>query len=233
MMKKGRYVVLSLVLLVIGFMISFSYHLTQQQKESIKITTSQWERDMKLRNELVELEEKNRKLQKELFAKQKKVMDMEKKLAEEQQAYYDMAEEAERYRIFLGKVKVKGPGVIVTLKDGQYNPSEENVNNYLVHERHVFMVVNELYAAGAEAVAVNGQRLSHRSYIVCNGPVIEIDGNQLPAPFEIAAIGDPKVLSAALELQGGIKDMLVSENIEVKIETKNEIVFNPLLSLDD
>lgn len=233
MMKKGRYVVLSLVLLVIGFMISFSYHLTQQQKESIKITTSQWERDMKLRNELVELEEKNRKLQKELFAKQKKVMDMEKKLAEEQQAYYDMAEEAERYRIFLGKVKVKGPGVIVTLKDGQYNPSEENVNNYLVHERHVFMVVNELYAAGAEAVAVNGQRLSHRSYIVCNGPVIEIDGNQHPAPFEIAAIGDPKVLSAALELQGGIKDMLVSENIEVKIETKNEIVFNPLLSLDD
>lgn len=233
MMKKGRYVVLSLVLLVIGFMISFSYHLTQQQKESIKITTSQWERDMKLRNELVELEEKNRKLQKELFAKQKKVMDMEKKLAEEQQAYYDMAEEAERYRVFLGKVKVKGPGVIVTLKDGQYNPSEENVNNYLVHERHVFMVVNELYAAGAEAVAVNGQRLSHRSYIVCNGPVIEIDGNQHPAPFEIAAIGDPKVLSAALELQGGIKDMLVSENIEVKIETKNEIVFNPLLSLDD
>lgn len=233
MMKKGRYVVLSLVLLVIGFMISFSYHLTQQQKESIKITTSQWERDMKLRNELVELEEKNRKLQKELFAKQKKVMDMEKKLAEEQQAYYDMAEEAERYRIFLGKVKVKGPGVTVTLKDGHYNPSEENVNNYLVHERHVFMVVNELYAAGAEAVAVNGQRLSHRSYIVCNGPVIEIDGNQLPAPFEIAAIGDPKVLSAALELQGGIKDMLVSENIEVKIETKNEIVFNPLLSLDD
>lgn len=233
MMKKGRYVVLSLVLLVIGFMISFSYHLTQQQKESIKITTSQWERDMKLRNELVELEEKNRKLQKELFAKQKKVMDMEKKLAEEQQAYYDMAEEAERYRIFLGKVKVKGPGVIVTLKDGQYNPSEENVNNYLVHERHVFMVVNELYAAGAEAVAVNGQRLSHRSYIVCNGPVIEIDGNQHPAPFEIAAIGDPEVLSAALELQGGIKDMLVSENIEVKIETKNEIVFNPLLSLDD
>lgn len=233
MMKKGRYVVLSLVLLVIGFMISFSYHLTQQQKESIKITTSQWERDMKLRNELVELEEKNRKLQKELFAKQKKVMDMEKKLAEEQQAYYDMAEEAERYRVFLGKVKVKGPGVTVTLKDGHYNPSEENVNNYLVHERHVFMVVNELYAAGAEAVAVNGQRLSHRSYIVCNGPVIEIDGNQHPAPFEIAAIGDPEVLSAALELQGGIKDMLVSENIEVKIETKNEIVFNPLLSLDD
>jgi len=130
-------------------------------------------------------------------------------------------------------VKVKGPGVIVTLKDGHYNPSEENVNNYLVHERHVFMVVNELYAAGAEAVAVNGQRLSHRSYIVCNGPVIEIDGNQHPAPFEIAAIGDPEVLSAALELQGGIKDMLVSENIEVKIETKNEIVFNPLLSLDD
>ena len=47
-----------------------------------------------------------------------------------------------------------------------------------------------LYISGASAIAINGQRLSHDSYILCNGPVIEIDGHQHPAPFVISAIGD-------------------------------------------
>ena len=51
--------------------------------------------------------------------------------------------------MFLGKVKVKGKGVTVTLADGDYNPNEPNINNYLVHEYHVFKVVNELYISGA------------------------------------------------------------------------------------
>ena len=53
----------------------------------------------------------------------------------------------------LGKVKVKGKGVQVTLADADYNPNEANVNNYLVHEHHVLQVVNELYISGASAIA--------------------------------------------------------------------------------
>lgn len=231
--KKGRHVILSLVFLILGFMLAFSYHLTQNENNSTNITTSQWERDMGLRNQLVQLEEKNRDLQSELFAKQQKLVEIEKKLAEEEQAYFNLAEEAEKYRIFLGKVKVKGPGVVITLEDGQYDPYGDHINNYLVHEHHIFMVINELNVAGAAAVTVNGQRLSHNSYIVCNGPVIEIDGNQHPAPFEIAAIGDPEVLTAALNLPGGVRDILVNENIEFKMEKRNEIFVNPILGLED
>lgn len=229
MKKKGRHVVLSLVFLVLGFMVAFSYHLTQNENDSIHVTSSQWERDMQLRNQIVHLEERNRQLQGQLFEKQKNLLSIEKKLAEEEHTYYEFAEEAEKYRIFLGKVKVKGPGVVVILEDGQYNPNEANINNYLVHEHHVFKVINELYVAGAAAIAVNGQRLTHNSYIVCNGPVIEIDGYQHPAPFQIAAIGEPDVLSSAINLPGGVKDMLVNENIEFTLETKNEILIDPVL----
>lgn len=209
-------------------MIAFSYQLTREN-ESDTITNSQWERDIELRNELIAQEENNRELQQELADKQEKLLQMEEELSEQEQGFFNLAEDAEKYRMFLGKVKVKGKGVTVTLADGQYDPNEENINNYLVHEHHVFNVINELYVSGATAIAINGQRLTHNSYIVCNGPVIEVDGNPHPAPFVITAIGDPEVLSAAINITGGVKDMLVNENVDFKLEENQQIVLDPIL----
>ncbi|KAB2337422.1 DUF881 domain-containing protein [Cytobacillus depressus] len=225
----GNHVVFSLVFLVLGYIIAFSYHLTQSDAEKAAITGKQWERDIELRNQLVGLEEKNRALQKEVYEKQERVREIEKEMSQEAQVYFNLAEDAEKYRMYLGKVKVKGQGVEVTLSDGDYNPNEVNVNNYIVHEHHVFKVINELYISGAQAIAINGQRLSHNSYILCNGPVIEIDGYQHPAPFVISAIGDTDVLASALNLTGGVKDSLVNENIQFTLEKKAEIMMEPLL----
>ncbi|WP_110065773.1 DUF881 domain-containing protein [Cytobacillus oceanisediminis] len=229
MKVKGNHVIFSLVFLVLGYMMAFSYHLTQGENDKSAMTGKQWERDLELRNQLVELEEKNRALQKELNEKQENVLEIEKELSQEAQVYFNLAEDAEKYRMHLGKVKVKGEGVEVTLADGDYNPDEENINNYIVHEHHVFKVVNELYISGAAAVSINGQRLSHSSYVVCNGPVIEVDGYQHPAPFVITAIGDADVLSSALNLTGGVKDTLVDENIQFTLEKNDEIIMEPLL----
>jgi uncharacterized protein YlxW (UPF0749 family) len=229
MKVKGKHVILSLVCLVLGFMISFSYHRTKSEAERSNITDQQWRRDLDLRNLIIEQEYENRKLQKELNQKQQQIVEIEKELAKEAQVFFNLAEDAEKYRMYLGKVKVKGKGITVTLDDGEYDPREQNVNNYLVHEQHVFKVVNELYISGAQAVAINGQRLTSRSYIVCNGPVIMVDGYQHPAPFVISAIGDQDVLSSAINLAGGIKDQLVNDNITVKVEKKDNIVLDPIL----
>lgn len=231
MKVKGNHVVLSLVCLVLGFIIAFSFHLTQIENQSEKrdMTDSQYEKTLALRNQLIAQEETNRNLQQELTQKQEKVQKNEKNLAKEAQVFQNLAEDAEKYRMFLGKVKVKGKGVKVTLTDGAYDPKEDNVNNYLVHEHHVFNVINELYISGASAVAINGQRLTSRSYIVCNGPVITVDGNPFPAPFVITAIGDPDVLASSINLIGGVKDQLVNDNIVVTLEKQNEIMLNPIL----
>lgn len=212
-------------------MIAFSFHLTQIENEKKKpnVSGNQWEKTITLRNQLIAQEETNRKLQKELNQKQEKVLKNEKDLSKEAQVFLNLAEDAEKYRMFLGKVKVKGKGVKITLIDGAYNPKEDNINNYLVHEHHVFKVVNELFISGAAAVAINGQRLTSHSYIVCNGPVITVDGIEHPAPFIITAIGDPDVLSSSINLSGGVKDQLVNDNIIFTLEKDNEIVLNPIL----
>lgn len=228
---KGNHVIFSLVCLVLGYLLAFSYHLTQKQIETkeTKMSDRQWNQTLTLRNQLISQEETNRRLEKELEKKQAKVLENEKDLSKETQVNYNLAEDAEKYRMFLGQVKVKGKGVKVTLSDGAYDPKEDNVNNYLVHEFHVFKVVNELYISGAAAVAINGQRLASNSYIVCTGPVIVVDGNEHPAPFVITAIGDPDVLASALNLTGGVKDQLVNDNIIFSLEKENVVEMEPIL----
>jgi uncharacterized protein YlxW (UPF0749 family) len=227
---KGKYVIITIVCLVFGYMLAFSYHLTKSQTSRTKMTSSQFERDMELRNELIAQEEKNHALKKELNQKQQQVLEIEKELSNEAQVYFNLAEDAEKYRMYLGKVKVKGKGVQVTLADSDYNPDEQNANQYIVHEHHVFHVINELYISGASAIAINGQRLSSDSYILCNGPVIEVDGQQHPAPFVITAIGDADTMASSLNLKGGVKDILVNENVEFTLERKEEIVINAILN---
>jgi uncharacterized protein YlxW (UPF0749 family) len=227
---KGRQVILSLVCLVLGFMISYSYQLTKKETSEAKITDRQWSKEYEIRNELIDQEVRNRKLQQELFDKQERVRQIEEELAkkEQEQIYFNLVEDVEKYRMFNGEIEVKGPGVKVTLEDASYAPSGEDVNNYLVHESHLFKVINELYISGAQAVAVNGKRLTHNSYLYCNGPIVTIDGNPYPAPFTITAIGDPEVLIPALNINGGINDQLVQDNIVVTIANA-EIVMEPLL----
>ncbi|WP_042356330.1 DUF881 domain-containing protein [Bacillus rubiinfantis] len=229
MKVKGNHVILSLVSLVLGFMIAFSYHLTNTENEQPKLTDQQYKQTLELRNKLIEQEEENRRLQKELSQKQVEVQLNEKEFAKEAQVFSNLAEDADKLRLYLGKVKVKGNGVKITLSDGAYNPNDENVNNYIVHESHVFKVVNELYISGAAAVAINGQRLSSHSYIVCNGPVITVDGVPHPAPFEISAIGDPDILASSLNLTGGVKDQLVNDHIIFKLEKVDQLIFHPIL----
>ncbi|MGE8079298.1 DUF881 domain-containing protein [Peribacillus loiseleuriae] len=225
---KGRKVILSIVSLVLGFMVAFSYNLTKQKQREVTLVNQTWDREYEHREQLIEQEKVNRKLSQELRKKQAQVTDIEKDLSQEKESSFKLAKEAKQYRMFLGKIKVKGPGITVTLADGTAGKVDDNINDYLVHEQHVFKVINELYISGAAAVAVNGQRLNHDSYIVCNGPVITVDGQQYPAPFVITAIGDANVLEASLNLAGGVKDQLVNENIIFTILKQNEVEMEPV-----
>jgi uncharacterized protein YlxW (UPF0749 family) len=227
---KGKNIILTLVLVVLGFMIAFSYNLAKKDEHtSTKLSDPQFTRENELRNQLIQQQKQNRTLQKDLFSKQNSVRSIEIDLSKEEKSFFNLAQDAEKYRMYLGKVKVKGQGVIVTLEDGEYNPNVENVNNYLVHDYQVFKVINELYIAGASAIAINGLRIKHDSYIVCNGPVITVDGIQFPAPFKISAIGDADVLGSALTITGGVRDQLVNDNIMFTLEKKEQIILNPIL----
>ena len=128
----------------------------------------------------------------------------------------------------LGAIPAVGQGIRVTLKDAEYDPIEQNPNDYIVHESHIFRVINELRIAGAQGLSINGQRITANSYIKCTGPVITVDGRTFPAPFVIEAIGEAEVLSSSLYLKGGVIDGLIRDNIVVTTELSKDIRLSAL-----
>jgi len=226
MKKKARYVWLSLVCLVLGFMIAYSYSVTAK-KEQHERTDREWDREYKLRERLIDQEKTNAELQRQVAQLQKSVRQEEEKLGEQTNNLSNVVSEVEQLRVYIGEVKVKGQGLEVTLADSSKALADKNVNNYLVHDGHIQAVLHELYAAGAEAIAINGQRLTTHSYVTCIGPVINVDGTEHPAPFVVTAIGNPDVLQKALNIRGGVVDRLLSDNISVKLQTKQELVLEP------
>ncbi len=103
---------------------------------------------------------------------------------------------------------VQGPGVEVTLSDsklpfpGGMPPGVQPPN--IIHDTDINQVVNELKAAGAEAISVNDQRVGAVTPIRCAGPTVFINNTAQTPPYVIKAIGKPPTLEAALNIPGGI-----------------------------
>ena len=75
---------------------------------------------------------------------------------------------------------MKGPGVTVEMNDAQKPVgSGQDPNLFIIHDDDILAVVNELFAAGAEAMCINGQRVVATTEVRCVGPVIMVNGNRV------------------------------------------------------
>lgn len=104
-----------------------------------------------------------------------------------------------------GAIAVTGPGLTVTLKDPAASSSiapngsrANNINtNQVITDRDVRSVVNELWSAGAEAIAVNGIRLTPISAIRFAGDAVLVDFQPISSPYTIDAIGNADNLATS------------------------------------
>ena len=95
---------------------------------------------------------------------------------------------------------VSGPGVQITLSDappGQI-PAGATPNDLVIHQQDIEDTMNALWAGGAEAMTVQGVRITNRTVIRCIGNVILVDGTSYSPPYVIQAIGDPDTLRATV-----------------------------------
>lgn len=92
-----------------------------------------------------------------------------------------------------GFLAVTGPGIRVTVDDA---PEESRISR--VRDDDLIFLVQGLWSAGAEAIAINGQRLSVLSPIQNSGQAIHVNVRPLSPPYRVEAIGDPDTLEGAL-----------------------------------
>ncbi|SEO86221.1 DUF881 domain-containing protein [Trujillonella endophytica] len=100
-----------------------------------------------------------------------------------------------------GTVPVTGPGLLVTLADAEADAEDDPVGGDAepdprnrIRDDDIQVVVNALWVAGAEAVSINGQRLSPTTAIRFAGEAVLVDFRPVTNPYEISAIGDPDTL---------------------------------------
>lgn len=101
--------------------------------------------------------------------------------------------ELRRIRVRTGYAPVRGPGVRIVVDD-----PPDGVADEAVRDEDLALLVNGLWTAGAEAVAINGQRLTVLTFIQNSGPVINVNSRPLTPPYTVEAIGDPRTLLADL-----------------------------------
>jgi uncharacterized protein YlxW (UPF0749 family) len=163
---------------------------------------------------------------------QDKVNKMVDDMAGEHTRAGALQEEINQLRAYAGTTSMEGPGIVVTIDDSDVNkvpPADMSASALLIHDVDLLQVVNELRAAGAEAIAINDQRLGANTAVRCVGPTIQVNTRAVSAPFTIRAIGRPDALFGAVNLPLGIVDQLKQLGIKVTA-AKRDVVRVPALS---
>jgi uncharacterized protein YlxW (UPF0749 family) len=98
----------------------------------------------------------------------------------------------EQARIAAGLIPLTGTGIVIQLEDSkQPVPPDGSESDYLVGSRDIREVVEDLWAAGAEAIAVNGERITPTSAIIDVGTSLLINSAYVTPPYQITALGPP------------------------------------------
>ena len=208
--RRGGWLI-ALVCVLIGFMVAVQFRTAQDAKGSLS-----QQRIEEISDRLLQTEHERDELSEELHKMQTAAVSTDN------QQDKDLL----RYRAAL--VPLEGEGVVVRMDDSTKPvKAGENPNLYVIHDDDLLRVVNELRAAGVEAIAINGQRLTGTSEIRCAGPTLSVNNVRSSAPFEIRAIGDKKSLENALRMRGGVAETLGVWGIQLDIKASNDVYIPP------
>jgi uncharacterized protein YlxW (UPF0749 family) len=133
----------------------------------------------------------------------------------------------DRERVASGMMPLEGTGIVASYNDSAsqvINPNEDPAN-YILHDYDLRDVLNALWAAGAEAISVNDERITANTSLYCVGTTIICNATRLSPPYVITAIGSPDDLEAALRSSAQVEPLnqralIYDLPIEIRKEAK-------------
>jgi uncharacterized protein YlxW (UPF0749 family) len=129
-----------------------------------------------------------------------------------------------------GVIPVSGPGLLVTLADAEPDADTDPVGGTAeadtrgqVRDGDLQLVVNALWAAGAEGVSINGQRLGPTTAIRFAGEAVLVDFRPVTNPYLVSAIGDPGTLRSRFLASPEVNALaVISETYGLRFEFAQE-----------
>ncbi|MFH9957350.1 DUF881 domain-containing protein [Streptomyces roseolus] len=167
---------------------------------------------------LDELDDRTQRLEDEKARLEKQRSELESSSDQAEEARRQTQEKERQLGILAGTVAAEGPGITLTVTD----PVGAVESDMLLD------AIQELRAAGAEAIQVDGVRVVANSYFTGGGEDMRIDGTPVTAPYVFKVIGKPEDLEPALNIPGGVVQTLEKEQATATVERSAKIVVDAL-----
>ena len=181
---------IALVCVIISTVVVWQFRSVQVNEDRSKVENLKM---TELQDELINQKNNNDKLNSRLEELKKENDSIKNKESANNQLKQDL----ERASRLAGLSSVKGQGVQIVLT---------NKPDLAVGEAEILEVLNELRASGAEALEVNGQRMTATSEVRAAGNYMMVNSQQTSSPFVIKAIGNEDDLYRAITMVGGVKE---------------------------
>lgn len=210
MRNRNAQITIAVICMVLGIMLAIQF----KTQENINDTLMPG-RVEELSQQLYEVTKQRDSLSEEAQSLRDKLQN----IRQDNQAMADMQDEVVKANMAAGTVAVSGPGVVLTLNDSTHTlQTGENPNYGIVHDYDLLTLVNEMRASGAEAIAINDERLTAVSEIRCAGTLILVNWARIGPPYVIKAVGDPEMLTSGLNIRGGHLETLKILGVQTSLQ---------------
>ena len=183
-----------------------------------------------LKTEVLKWKEKYEQLYVELGKSEERLEKIREIASDNNKDSSDLQNELKKLNALIGTTDVQGKGIVITIADNNKVTNEnigllDDISSYLIHDRDLLRLVNELKNAGAEAISINDERIINTTSITCDGNVVLINGKKMSSPFVIKAIGSQETILGAIERPGGLlRNELYRCGLVSSIERQDKII---------
>ncbi len=162
-------------------------------KEATKVVGSPFAEEG-LKEDVLKWKETYERAYADLINKETELEQAREETSKEDGRTTELRQELDELNKMLGLTEVRGNGLILTVMDNE-SITGPGISKAIVHDEDLRELVNEFKNTGAEAISINGQRITNTTAITCSGAIITVNGVKLNSPFEIKAIGNVAALN--------------------------------------
>ena len=214
-MKK---IMFGLISTVLGILISMSI------REKAEIMSPMSIEKIENYNRELNVVENQINVDKEIISHIKSSIEEKSSPAYQDELKRSLQNELKELKILSGEYDIKGEGIVIMIDDSK-NEDYKNTNLGIIHDIDIMIILNELKAAGVDAISINDVRVMGDSEIKCMGPTVKVDGHSKATPFIIKAVGDMEMIYNIMSDKNSYINLLeTTYYMDVKLEKNKNII---------
>lgn len=214
-MKK---IIFGLISTVLGILISMSI------REKAEIMSPMSIEKIENYNRELNVVENQINVDKEIISHIKSSIEEKSSPAYQDELKRSLQNELKELKILSGEYDIKGEGIVIMIDDSK-NEDYKNTNLGIIHDIDIMIILNELKAAGVDAISINDVRVMGDSEIKCMGPTVKVDGHSKATPFIIKAVGDMEMIYNIMSDKNSYINLLeTTYYMDVKVEKNKNII---------